>query len=98
MALRWTLVVALVMALPLWVVSAPAMPDYPAHLASYWLIAGGASPFYHLEWAFLPTLAGEVLVPLLSKLAGLEAAAKLFLTAAVAMWVIGPALIQRALF
>lgn len=100
MALRWSVAAALVMALPLWLVSAPAMPDYPAHLASYWLIAGGAeaSPFYHLEWAFLPNLAGEILVPLLAKLVSLDIAAKMFLTAAVAMWVIGPALLQRALF
>src|SRR5271154_4275744 len=89
---------ALAMALPLWIVAAPAMPDYPAHLATYWLVAGGASRFYHIHWAFLPNLAGEVLIPLLSKIVGLEIAAKLFMSAAVAMWVIGPALIQRALF
>jgi hypothetical protein len=89
---------ACVMALPLWLVAAPAMPDYPAHLASYYLIAGGASRYYHVAWAFLPNLAGEIVVPLLSRLVGLALAAKLFMTAGVAMWVIGPALIQRALF
>jgi len=90
--------VAAVMALPLWCVSQPAMPDYPAHLASYHLIAGGASKFYHIEWAFLPNLAGEILVPLLSRLVGLEFATRLFITAGLMLWVIGPALIQRALF
>jgi hypothetical protein len=93
----WIILAALAMALPLWIVGSPAMPDYPAHLATYWLVAGGSSQFYHVHWAFLPNLAGEVLIPLLSKIAGLEVAAKLFMTAAVAMWVIGPALIQRAL-
>ncbi len=94
---------AVVLALPLWYASAPAMPDYPAHLASYHLIAtGAASPgvsnFYLIQWAFLPNLAGEIIIPLLSRLIGLDAAAKLFITASVMMWVIGPALIHRTLF
>ena len=90
--------VAVVLALPLWCVHQPAMPDYPAHLASYYLIAGGASKFYHIEWAFLPNLAGEILIPLLSRLTGLEFATRLFITVGLMLWVIGPALVQRALF
>ena len=90
--------VAIVMALPLWCVGQPAMPDYPAHLASYHLIAGGQTKFYHIEWAFLPNLAGEILVPLFSRLVGVELATRLFVTAGLMLWVIGPALIQRALF
>lgn len=94
---------ALLSALPLWLVNFPAMPDYPAHLASYYVIAGGdkapaLASFYRVEWAFLPNLAGEIVVPLLSKLTGLELAARLFVSAAVAMWVIGPALVHRALY
>ncbi len=81
--------VAVVLALPLWCVGQPAMPDYPAHLASYHLIAGGASKFYHIEWAFLPNLAGEIVVPLLSRLVGLEFATRLFITAGLVLWVIG---------
>jgi hypothetical protein len=78
------------------------MPDYPAHLASYYLIAGGAkaagvAQFYRIEWAFIPNLAGEILVPLLAKAMSLETAAKVFITAGVSMWVIGPAMIHRAL-
>jgi hypothetical protein len=96
--LRLLGLLALAMALPLWVTQAPPMPDYPAHLASYWLIAGGPSPFYHVAWAVLPNLAGEILVPLLSHFVGLDAAAKLFITAGIVLWVMGPALIQRALF
>lgn len=94
---------AVVMSIPVWCASAPAMPDYPAHLASYYLIATGASPpavsnFYAIEWAFLPNLAGEIIVPPLSDLVGLEIAGKLFVTAGIVMWVLGPALIHRALF
>jgi len=94
---------ALVMALPLWCVTAPPMPDYPAHLASYYLIATGAkaaavSSFYSIQWAFIPNLAGEILIPLLSHVINLETATKVFITAGVMMWVIGPALVHRALY
>ncbi len=94
---------AAILIVPLWCVNAPAMPDYPAHLASFYLISGGVrvpalAHIYQLEWAFIPNLAAEVLVPLLGRLMSLAAATKLFLSAAVAMWVLGPALIQRALY
>ena len=94
---------AILTVFPLWCVVSPAMPDYPAHLATYYLIATGAkapavAQFYRIEWAFIPNLAGEVLVPLLAKLVALEAATKLFITAGMVMWVAGPALIQRALY
>ena len=95
------------MAMPLWSVWAPAMPDYPAHLASFALIEQGSfitaprrrdGNIYHLHWAFVPNLASEVLVPLLARLTGLVAATKLFLTAAIFLWVLGPGAIHRALY
>ncbi len=94
---------AILTVFPLWCVISPAMPDYPAHLASYYLIATGAkapavAQFYRIEWAFIPNLAGEILVPLLAKLMTLETATKLFITAGMVMWVAGPALIHRALY
>ncbi len=46
----------------------------------------------------MPNLASEALVPLLARLLPLELATRLFLTATVMLWVVGPALIQRALF
>ena len=102
------LVATLIMAVPLWSVWAPAMPDYPAHLASFALIdqvsfhhgASGAADgkIYHLHWAFVPNLASEVLVPLLAQIVGLVAATKLFLTAAIFLWVMGPGAIHRALY
>jgi hypothetical protein len=90
--------VAVLLAAPLWCVTAPGMPDYPAHLASFALIAGEASKHYLVQWAALPNLASEVLVPLIGRLMPLETASRLFLTVTVLMWVLGPALIQRALF
>jgi hypothetical protein len=99
--LSWPLIASLVawaiLAAPLWCVASPPMPDYPAHLADFYLIGGGASHYYRIDWAFLPNLAGEVIVPPLAKLANLEIATKLFLTVTVGLWVLGPAVLQRAL-
>jgi hypothetical protein len=83
---------------PLWCVAAPPLPDYPAHLASFWLIGGGTSTFYNVHWVFAPNLASEIAVPLLARLTGLAAAAKIFLSLGIALWVLGTGAIQRALF
>lgn len=88
----------LIMAAPLWCVASPAMPDYPAHLASFYLIGGGASHFYRVQWAFLPNLAAEALVPALANFLPLDVAVKTFLSLTISLWVLGPAAIQRALF
>ncbi len=93
-----SVIAALVLATPLWCVATPAMPDYPAHLASFALIGGAASQYYTIVWQALPNLASEGLVPLLAHLMPLELATRLFLTTTVALWVLGPAAIQRALF
>jgi hypothetical protein len=100
---HWTgftlIAAALIMAAPLWCVWAPAMPDYPAHLASFAMIQKGTdTALYHLHWSFVPNLASDVLVPLLARLTGLVAATKLFLTAAIFLWVLGPGAIHRALY
>jgi len=92
-----------VLIFPLWSVHSPAMPDYPAHLAGFYLIGGGAqaqpsASFYDIRWVLVPNLASELIVPILAKLLPLETAIKLFLSAAVAMWVLGPAAIHHAVF
>jgi len=103
----FTLVAAtLMLATPLWNVWAPAMPDYPAHLASFALIEQGAfhhgmpggNAFYHLQWSFVPNLASEILVPFLAQLTGVVVATKLFLTMALFLWVAGPGAVHRALY
>jgi hypothetical protein len=96
-------VAAAVLIAPIWAVDQPAMPDVPAHLACFFLLAGGiADPhlahFYRLDWQFVPNLASEIVVPVLSHVMGILPATKLFLSAAVAFWVFGAAAIQRALF
>lgn len=94
---------AALLILPLWLAGTPAMPDYPARLAGFYLIGGGAasaplSGFYGIHWAAIPNLAGEIAVPFLARFMALDVAALLFLSVGVAMWVAAPALIQRALY
>jgi hypothetical protein len=93
----------LVLIAPLWCVTTPPMPDYPAHLATFYLIGGGAqnpilARFYRIQWIFAPNLASEMIVPWLAQLTGLTGAIRLFLSAGVAMWVLGAGAIQRALY
>ncbi|HKU63939.1 MAG TPA: hypothetical protein VJQ06_02700 [Rhizomicrobium sp.] len=103
----FTLIAAsLILATPLWSVWAPAMPDYPAHLASFALIeqglfdpgAFGTNGLYHLQWDFVPNLASEIMVPFLARLTGVAVATKLFLTAGLFLWILGPGAIHRALY
>lgn len=93
---------AIILVIPLWCVRSPAMPDYPAHLAGFYLIAGGAAAkplaqFYAIHWQFLPNLGSDLLVPLFALVMPMEWAAKLFLSLALIMWVAGAGLIQKAL-
>ncbi len=92
-----------ILALPVWLAPMPAMPDYPAHLASFYLLGGGAklpllSQFYQVQWAFVPNLAGETIVPLLSSIMGLTVATTVFLSLTIILWVIGAGAVQRALY
>lgn len=93
---------ALLFIAPLWCVGSPAMPDYPAHLAGFHMLAGqaplGWSKYYFIQWQFVPNLASELIVPALAQVLPLETATKLFLSLGVAMWILGPAAIQKALF
>lgn len=79
------------------------MPDYPAHLATFHLLSGGAkSPllaqFYRVHWTAVPNLAGEVVIPALGSWIGLRAATAVFLSFAVLAWSLSGGAIQWALF
>jgi hypothetical protein len=99
---EWPLVASIaaaaILAAPLWCAPIPAMPDYPAHLASFALIGGLPSRYYDVTWHLLPNLAAETVVPLLANALPLEIATKIFLTSTVVLWAIGPAILQRTLF
>jgi len=94
---------ALILALPACIAPLPAMPDYPAHLASFYLLAGGVklpllAHFYRVQWALVPNLAAEATVPFLAPVFGLSGATGLFLTVAVLLWVLGAGAVQWALY
>lgn len=93
---------AIILILPIWLAPLPAMPDLPAHLATFYLLAGGAhdshaAQFYRVEWAFVPNLAAELTVPILAKITSVVFATKVFLSSIIAMWVMGAGAIHRAL-
>ncbi|MGB8601906.1 MAG: hypothetical protein WCD42_06890 [Rhizomicrobium sp.] len=101
-ALALCVAVCLIIA-PLWLVHSPAMPDYPAHVAGFKMLAtqGHGEPwekYYFIHWLFVPNLASELIVPTLAQILPVEAATKLFLSLGMVLWVLGPVLVQRALF
>lgn len=95
-------VAAAIAAAPVWLAALPAMPDLPAHLAGFFLLAGGIhdpqlATYYKVAWQFVPNLASEIAVPFLARLTGLVPATKIFIGATIALWIVGPAAIQRAM-
>ncbi|MGH6889417.1 MAG: hypothetical protein ACREHF_09495 [Rhizomicrobium sp.] len=94
---------AVIFALPVFIAPMPAMPDYPAHLATFYLLGGGAklpllAHFYRVDWAFVPNLAAEATIPFLAPLLGIGRATALFLGITVWLWIAGAAAVQWALF
>ena len=57
----------------------PPLLDYPNHLARMHLLAEGGGAFYSVQWAVLPNLAEDLIVPPLARVISLDLAAKLFL-------------------
>jgi hypothetical protein len=57
----------------------PPLLDYPNHLARMHLLAEGGDAFYSVQWAVLPNLAEDLIVPPLARVMPLDLAAKLFL-------------------
>lgn len=102
LARKWALpVAAAILMLPIWIARAPAMPDFPAHLASFHLIASGgtlAAQFYRVTWVWVPNLAAEIVVPAVGKFTPLLAATKLFLSVGLLMWALAAGGIHKALY
>jgi hypothetical protein len=59
----------------------PPLFDYPNHLARMHLLAEGGNAFYTVQWAPLPNLAQDLIVPPLARIMPLEIASKVFLVA-----------------
>ena len=97
------LLTGLLLVVPLWLTRLPPMSDFPAHAAALFLqMHAAASPIlsrlYQIEWAPVPDLASELLVPLYAPLMPVIPATRLFIGIAVLLWVTGPAAVQYALF
>lgn len=98
---RWTFVIAafaLAMQIVLiWSVNFPPLHDAPNHMARHWLEAqylfgGETSPFYGVDYKILPNLGGDLVVPPLMALFSPVVAYKIFLSLAVSLYWLGPAL------
>jgi len=53
---------------------------------------------YEIHWCFLPNLAMDVVVPLLSKIMPLFDAGRVYVSVIVVMWITGPLVLHHALF
>lgn len=102
---RWLAAVHLTLLLvalaPLALVEIPALVDYPNHLARMHVLASlEGSPelaaIYAADWAVLPNLAMDAVVPWLAGLMGVTAAGKLFIAATMIAIVGGTLALQRA--
>lgn len=101
-ALCTVLLVGVVLALPLCIIDLPPMSDFPSHAASIFIQTHLKSSallarYYYVNWAPVPDLASELIVPFFSGLRA-EAGTRLFLVIGVLLWVCGPAAVQYALF
>lgn len=88
---------------PIWSVEFPPLQDYPAHMARMHILANleqspALQAIYEIRWQFLPNLVMDVLVPPLSRILPLFDAGRVFISAIIIMWIIGPLALHRALF
>ena len=90
--------VAAILVSPLWFIDLLPMSDFPAHVAALFIQMHAASDpvlsrLYEIDWAPVPDLASELIVPLFSGLPAIPAT-KLFLSVAVMLWVCGPVAVR----
>ncbi|MGO4573675.1 hypothetical protein [Microvirga sp. 2TAF3] len=104
LAVVWqTGLVAALIVLPLIYTLVPPLEDYPNHLARTFALSslpGNAflSRFYETEWAAIPNLIMDLVVPLLTPLFGIYAAGRTFIGMTLLLMLLGPMLLQRALY
>ena len=87
---------------PLYLVDVPALVDYPNHLARMHILSTfDNSPAlarnYVVDWAPVPNLAMDAVVPLLVPAFGLELAGKIFIALTICLPVAGVAALHRAI-
>lgn len=98
-----TILALAILAGPVWLVDIPPLVDYPAHLMRTTLLAAlPLDPALAQYWSVairpVPNLALDLFVPAVASLIGVEAGLKLFITLALAVWLVGAALLFRGLW
>ena len=102
---RFAFAFAILLALscvPLLLTQLPPLLDYPNHLARRYLLPhlpnAGLARYYIVQWAPIPDLGMDAIVPFLAQLVPLEWAGKLFIASSFLLLAGGTAALHRALF
>lgn len=90
-------------AAPVFTDEIPPLADYVNHLARMRVIAGiGGDPvlarLYAIDWAVIPNLVMDLVVPPLLRVTGIYTAGQLFVFATLALLATGPMAVHRALY
>jgi hypothetical protein len=86
---------------PVWLTAQPPLVDYPNHLARMYVLLNlphseVLQRFYQTDWAILPNLAMDLVIPPLAAVMPLEAAGKTFISLTLFLLSIGPVMLYRA--
>ena len=97
------LAVGVLLVSPLAAVRVPFLLDYPNHLARMHVLAtGAASPalraMVRIEWAFIPNMVMDLVVPALAQVMPLSVAGRLFIALAILLPPLGVVALHRAWF
>ena len=97
------LAMAVLLVSPLAAVRVPFLMDYPNHLARLHVLATGAAApalraMFHVEWAFIPNMAIDLVVPALAQVMPLSVAGRLFIALAILLPPLGVVALHRAWF
>lgn len=101
-AAQAVLVAALVI-LPLIYTLVPPLQDYPNHLARMFALSSlpgneVLAHFYQVEWAAIPNLIMDIVVPPLVPVFGVYLAGRIFIGLTLLLMLLGPMALQRALY
>ena len=93
----------LVVSIPIWTIPVPPLSDFVNHLARMHVIAAlghdaNLSRFYEADWAPIPNLMMDVIVPILARFMSVYLAGQIFLLGMLALMLSGALALNRALF
>ena len=98
-----TALLLLVVSIPIWTNPVPPLSDYVNHLARMHVIADIAhdpnlARFYEIDWAPVPNLMMDIVVPMLARFMSVYLAGQIFLLSMLALMLSGGLALNRALF